>query len=293
MKCKFCGSDSKVIYKGLIKTGLLSGYTEKEYPVYQCTQCGVIWNEGYKDLKDTYYESGEYRENIDGNSEIASYREKYDGQVLWHLELTGTDIFRDKNVCDIGCGGGSFLDFVNTPAKSIIAIEPNEQFHSGLREQGYSVYAYTSDALKEWKEKINVITSFDAIEHVYEPQSFVEDIYNLLEEGGKCVIGTPTDYPVLREMLGDEFNKFIFQVQHPWVFSEKCLKNMFEKAGFTKVDVVASQKYGLGNLVAWLYERKPRGDIKYPFISPDIDAAYKINMAKNGYAEYLTVYAEK
>ena len=113
------------------------------------TQCGVIWNEGYKDLKDTYYESGEYRKNIDGNSEIASYREKYDSQVLWHLELTGTDIFRDKNICDIGCGGGSFLDFINTPAKSIIAIEPNQQFHSGLREQGYSVYPYTSDALKD------------------------------------------------------------------------------------------------------------------------------------------------
>ena len=288
-----CGGEEKIIYNGPLKTGLLSGHTEADYPVFQCKKCGVIWNEAYKDLRADYYESGEYRENIEGDSEIATYRRLHDKEVLWHLEMTSTDIFREKVICDIGCGGGSFLDFIKTAAKESIAIEPDIKYHSGLIKQGYLVYQYTSDAITLWKDKVDVITSFDVIEHTYDPAAFVSDIYNLLTKSGKCIIGTPTDYPVLREMLGNEFDRFIFQVQHPWVFSSDALKNLFVETGFRKIEVVPSQKYGLGNLLAWLYERKPRGDIKYPFVSPTIDAAYKQEMAENGYAEYLTVYAEK
>ena len=155
------------------------------------------------------------------------------------------------------------------------------------------MYSYSSEALKDWGGKIDVITGFDVIEHVYEPGDFVADIYELLVKGGKCVIGTPTDYPILREMLGDSFNKFLFQVPHPWIFSEKSLKKMFEDAGFSKVDIVVTQKYGLGNLLAWLNDKAPRGNITYPFISPALDALYKEEMAANGYGEYITVYAEK
>lgn len=59
------------------------------------------------------------------------------------------------------CGGGSFLDFVNTPSKSVIAIEPNENYYQVLKERGYFVYSYAANAMEEWMEKVNVITSFD------------------------------------------------------------------------------------------------------------------------------------
>lgn len=293
MKCKLCGGDEQTIYMGPLKTGLITGHTDKNYPVFQCKRCKVIWNEAYKDLHDDFYESGEYRERIEGNSESETYHQLHDQDVLWHLETTGTDIFRQKVVCDIGCGGGSFLDFINTVSKKAVAIEPNKKYHDALKRQGYSVFQYAQDAMEEYAGKIDVITSFDVIEHVNDPKLFAKDAFELLSDGGKCIIGTPTDYPVLRQMLGDEFNRFIFQVQHPWVFSETSLRNIFEEAGFKDIQVIPSQKFGLGNLLAWLNERKPRGDVKYPFISPAIDAVYRQEMAKNGYAEYLTVYAEK
>ena len=293
MNCKLCNGKSDIIYEGPLKTGLLSGYTQKHYPVYQCKKCNVIWNEGYKDEKADFYESGEYRERIDGTSEIDAYRAKYDKDVLFKLQLTGTELFRGNVVCDIGCGGGSFLDFVSTPAKSILAIEPNEKYRAGLKKQGYFVYSYASMAKQDWMKKVNVITSFDVIEHVYDPKGFVTDIYDLLVEGGKCVVGTPTDYPVLREFLGDTFNQFIFQVQHPWVFSKESLIDLFKAVGFKYVNIEAKQKYGLGNLLSWLYDHTPRGDIKYPFISPAVDVVYKEEMSKNGHGEYLVVYAEK
>ena len=294
IKCKLCNCDDvSVIYKGPIKTGLLDGYTHKDYEVYQCGKCETIWNEAYKDVADDFYESEEYRKRIEGDSEIATYHKKHDSEVLDKLNMTGTAIFRDKIVADIGCAAGSFLEFLHGVAKTIIAVEPSKKYRDYLTSiwEG-GIYSYASDALPYWGNKVDVVTSFDVIEHVEDVQRFADEIYELCAPGGRCIIGTPTDYPVLRKMLGREFDKFIFQVQHPWVLSEKSFFALFKNAGFRNITIKTRQKYGLGNLLAWLNERKPRGDIKYDFISETIDAAYKAEMGKYN-AEYLVLYAEK
>lgn len=293
MKCKICGCEEiKIIYRGPIKTGLLDGYTEKEYDVYQCEQCKVIWNLAQEEETSEFYESEEYRKRIEGNSYISTYYEKHDKEVLDKLKMTGTEIFRNSIVADIGCAGGSFLDFVSGVARQIVAIEPSRTYQKVLKEKGYYAYQYASEALKKWDNKCDVVTSFDVIEHVDSPTNFAKEVYELLRTGGLAVIGTPTDYAVLRKMLGNKFDKFIFQVQHPWVLSEESLSLIFKEAGFNDIRIEKKQKYGLGNLLAWLHEEKPRGDIKFDFISDTLDAAYKKEMGRLG-GEYLIIYATK
>ena len=121
MKCQICGSDhSEIIYSGKIKTGLLDGYTDKDYDVFQCEDCRTIWNFGYKDYDVAdFYESEEYRTRIENDTSIDAYCKKYDKEVLDKLTMTGTDIFRNKIVADIGCGGGSFIDFVGGGIKRV------------------------------------------------------------------------------------------------------------------------------------------------------------------------------
>lgn len=292
MKCRICGcEETEVIYHGPIKTGLLDGYTAEDYDVYQCRKCKVIWNlAGHEKIRE-FYEDGEYRKRIDGNPEIDIYYRKYDREVLDKLELTGTDLFRNQVVADIGCGGGSFLDFVSGAAKEIVTIEPAKIYRKELQKK-YHAYPYAADAMESWQERCDIVTSFDVVEHAEDPREFIQDIFQLLKPGGKAVVGTPTDYPVLRRMLGDVFNKFVFQVQHPWILSKPSLQIMFEEAGFSDIRIETKQKYGLGNLLAWLKEGKPRGDVKFDFISDTLDAAYKKEMGHLA-GEYLTVYAEK
>ena len=75
---------------------------------------------------------------------------------------------------------------------------------------------------KSWGNKIDVITSFDVIEHVEEPTKFITDIFELLAEGGQAIIGTPTEAPVMRELLGEIFEKkLLFSTQHIWIFLKK------------------------------------------------------------------------
>ncbi|MDR2410309.1 MAG: class I SAM-dependent methyltransferase [Bacteroidales bacterium] len=287
--CDICGSTKiSITYHGSIRTG--PGRTERAYDMYCCSDCGTIWHEN--DIPEQYYESTQYRMELEGSEDIEDFYKRHDWESLDKFSYTGTDIFRNKIVADIGCGGGGWLDFLKGVAGITVAVEPSENYRKHLKEKGHVTYGYMKDVMNDYGGSIDVLTSFDVIEHVADPEDFVNDIFHLVNDTGKVIVGTPTDHPHLRELLGDDFNSFIFSVQHPWVFTERGLLLLFKKAGFQEIQIKKYMKYGLGNVFAWLQEGEPKGHISYPCISPTLNEAWKANLAETGYADYLVVYAD-
>lgn len=298
MDCKLCKSSRvEVIYDGLIRDGGLGKYTDSNVKMYQCADCGVIWHNaggGIYDLNQ-YYESTEYRMSLEGTSDEADFYNKHDFESLDKFQYTGTDVYRNRTVADIGCGCGAFLDFIKGVAKECVAVEPSQAYRGVMERKGYDTYAYMQDAMTRWRGKIDLITSFDVIEHVEKPDEFVKDIYELLGQGGKAVIGTPTDAPVMRRLLGNIYEqKLLFSTQHLWILSEKSLRDMSEKAGFQSVKVKYFQRYGVNNLLGWLREKEPRSEIREDdFITPALDAVWRSECGRNGMADYIVIYACK
>jgi 2-polyprenyl-3-methyl-5-hydroxy-6-metoxy-1,4-benzoquinol methylase len=142
--------------------------------------------------------------------------------------------------------------------------------------------------------RVSIVTSFDVIEHVENPIRFIEDIYQLLEKGGKAIIGTPTDAPVMRELLGDIYEQQqLFSTQHLWVLGEKNLKLIADKVGFENVNVKYFQRYGINNLLGWLREKKTRSDINSGYISRTLDETWKAEISDKGLSDYIVLYLEK
>lgn len=203
MKCKLCGSNRlHITYKGKIRNGGLGKYTREDIEIYKCENCDVIWHDAVIDDLEQYYESSEYRDSLEGSSEADIFYKLHDKETLNKFLYTGTDIFRYKVVADIGCGCGAFLDFLKGVASEIVAVEPSETYRQVMNKKGFHTYAYAEEAKLDWQNKIDVITSFDVIEHVEDPMGFLKECYYLLKEGGQAVIGTPTDAPVMRSLLG-------------------------------------------------------------------------------------------
>ena len=145
MECKICKSKNiKIAYNGLIRNGGLGKYTKNPIAMYQCCDCDVIWHEKTIDTKE-YYESQEYRKDLEGTSEEADFYRLHDKESLDKFQYTGTTIFRNKVVADIGCGAGAFLDYIKGVAKEIIAIEPSETYRKIMDKKGFHTYAYASD----------------------------------------------------------------------------------------------------------------------------------------------------
>ena len=228
MVCKICGSEKvKIVYEGIIRDGGLGKYTDDPVKVWRCMECNAFWHDQTKNLKQ-YYESNEYRESLEGTVEERDFYELHDKESLDKFKYTGTTIFRDKVVADIGCGCGAFLDYIKGVAQSVIGIEPTQKYRTIMERKGVRTYAYADDAKKEGlKGKIDVVMSFDVIEHVESPQNFIEDYYDLLTDDGIGIIGTPTDAPIMRNLLGEIYErKQLFSTQHLWILGEENLKIM-------------------------------------------------------------------
>ena len=294
VKCKLCSSNEvECTYKGPIRDGGLNCYTNCEIEIYKCSQCGVIWHEPLHN-SDEYYESEEYRSSVDLSAETQTYYQLHDKECLDKFLYTGTAIFRNKIVADIGCGGGSFLDYLSGVAKRVIGIEPSETFRKTLIEKNYITYDYAEKARKDFEGKVDVVTSFDVIEHVTDPLGFLLDIYALLNEGGHAIIGTPTDAPAMRALLGEVYEKkVLFTAQHIWIFSETSLKSLAEKAGFKNIRVRFVQRYGIDNMLGWLINKAPNSGMLFPFVSRTFDAVWKGQLEEQKYADYVVLYIEK
>lgn len=185
MNCKLCGSDQvKIIYNDVLRNGGIGRYTKEPVPMYQCEECGTIWHEPVVADIEEYYESPEYRAMMDEGSGEEDFYRNHDKETLDKFKYTGTDIFRNRVVADVGCGAGAFLDFLKGVASEVIAIEPSGPYRKILQGKGFSTYAYTEDALRDHRGQADVITSFDVIEHVEDPQAFLQSSYDLLARGG-------------------------------------------------------------------------------------------------------------
>ncbi len=295
MKCKLCRSENiHIIYNGQIRNGGLGKYTDNKVNIFQCDNCNVIWHENQFSDMEKYYESKEYRNSLEGSSEEEQFYLLHDKETLNKFQYTGTDIFRDKIVADIGCGCGAFLDFLKGVAKTIIAVEPSETYRNVMEKKGFYTYSYADEAKEFYAGKVDVITSFDVIEHVERPDSFMNDIYELLREGGKAIIGTPTDAPVMRTLLGEIYEKkVLFSTQHLWIFSNKNLKILAKDAGFLNIDIKYFQRYGIGNLFGWIRDKEPKGDIQNEFITHTFDSVWKSQCDDYGTSDYIILYLTK
>jgi len=293
MHCSICGSDNtEITYKGKIRNGAPGKMTDESISMYRCENCFTIWHECFS-ADNELYQTDDYRESIGEMVTLQEFYSKHDAEILDKLNYTGTEVYRDKLFMDIGCGGGGLADFIRTVASEAILIEPNANFAGQLRKKGYKVFAYADDALEEYENKIELIISFDVIEHVDNPQVFLSSIYKLLSPDGIAYIGTPTEYPVLRSLLGSEFDAFVFSTQHTWVFSREGLEYLARNCGFSAYSVSFYQRFGLGNLIAWLQTRQPKGEMIYEFITPTLQSHYKSEMARDGTAEYLVLKLSK
>ncbi|MBE5913598.1 MAG: class I SAM-dependent methyltransferase [Pseudobutyrivibrio ruminis] len=295
--CPICRSRKVIVeYDGIIRNGGLGKYTDTNVKMFRCKECETIWHDNLIDLI-SYYQTDTYRMSLEDSVDAQEFYRLHDRESLDKLRYTGM-IYRNKNVADVGCGCGAFLDVVSGMAKETIAIEPTLKYREIMsKEKHYNTYAYSKDALEDWREKVDVAVSFDVIEHVDNPKEFLIDIFNMLSnDNGYAVIGTPTETPVMRKLLGEIYDKkILFSVQHKWIFSEKSLRIMASEAGFKSDDVKIKyfQRYDLNNAMGWVNSKNPGNAIADGVISETMNQVWKSELENKGMSDYIVLYLSK
>lgn len=93
-------------------------------------------------------------------------------------------------VLEIGCGGGAFLSSLS--GMTVEGIEFNDRAIDRARARGLSVEKKTMRELIEAGAAYDVVCSFQVLEHVAEPRTFLEECRALVRPGGLVVAGVPS-----------------------------------------------------------------------------------------------------
>lgn len=288
--CKICGSEnSEVAYKGPIRLGKYPNISSEDYELLKCKDCLAITLPPIMEDVGSYYDGEAYRKEVDDGSEAADYFKLHDAEQQQKLGIIGTEVFRDKIVADVGCGAGSFLDYIGGVCKKGVAIEPYETFKVSLAQRGYPTYSYVKNAIEDFENRVDIVTSFSVLEHVEDPISFLNDIRQLLAIGGKLYLSTPNANDILLEAQ-PSYAKFYYRKAHLWYFSDKALANLLKLAGYSEIQIIPHHRFGLANFLTWLKDGSPKGDLQLGFLTPSMDSVWKSELERTARCDYL--YAE-
>lgn len=280
-------------YEGPIRIGKFGHLSGKHVQVVQCRGCGSQSLLSLIEDQAKFYESEAYRKEVDGDCDTQDYYRLHDGEQVKHFNVAGTALFRNKIVADIGCGAGSFLDYIKNVSNQAIAIEPSSVFRKSLVERGFVVYPYAADAVGDYHEKIDIAVSYSVLEHIEDPLAFLKDIRRLLNKDGKLIISTPNADDLLLELIPESYKPFFYRKAHLWYFNRESLNNLLTTAGFDHIVITPFHRFGVGNFLAWIRDKKPKGDMQFDFISTTLDAVWKSELEKTFRCDYLYASAGK
>jgi len=281
---------SELLYSGPIRDGVHGVMTERSHEVVRCLGCGLV-RLAENPIYDEYYQSDEYRKTYNTTSSADKYIQIHDKEQLPRLERIGVDAFRDKNVLDYGCGGGSFLDLIAGVAKKTIGIEPFIGYHKSLRERGHDIYSSPEEALSVLSDKVDVVVSFAVIEHVQRADDFLINIKNFLHKSGRVYLETNNLNDILLRMNIPKYPQFFYRTAHCWYFDSTTFERLVSNAGFSDINISFRHSFDLSNMMLWAINGKPTGCGGVDFFDSTINSSWVDFVEKNGLSDMIFIDA--
>lgn len=247
--CYNCNSDErKLLHKGV--------RDNQQIDVLRCKNCGLVFLSDCSHIDDSFYENSGM---FGATSDLKSWLENTAVDDKRRFEFL-KDRIKNKTLVDFGCGNAGFLNFAKTSAKKVYGIELQKEFCDYFKECGLEVHSDISKV----EEKTDFITMFHVLEHLKDPVETLKNLKENLYENGKIIIEVPNaDDALLSLYKSAEFADFTYWSCHLYLYNEKTLKQIVEKAGYKVDSIKFIQRYNLMNHLYWLIKKKPGGHIKW------------------------------
>ena len=205
----------------------LKGYYE-QHQMVKCQDCSFVFMERIPTL-----------EELDAHYSVYAYSgEGYLSPITiksYNLLLDEFEKYRKTNkILDVGCGRGWFLDAAKKRGWEVYGTEFSSTAVQLNTEKGIAMKEGKLNPADFENVEFDVITSFEVIEHINNPNEELENIASLLRKGGLFFCTTPNFDSLLRYYLKAAYN-VIGYPEHLSYYTKKTLNKVVKKHGLKPI----------------------------------------------------------
>jgi len=185
------------------------------------------------------------------------------------IKLLKPHFGKNKRLLEIGCSAGMFLYHAKKHVREVVGMDYDiASAKYASKKCKCKVYTDNIEDTDLEENSFDIICSFQALEHMKDPEAFLRNIRKYLKPNGIIAIEVPNLYDSLAYIYDlPNHRQFFFHSAHLWYFTEKSLKKLMGKASF-KGKVSHMQDYNIMNHMNWIIKDKPDKDCIAGLSSP-------------------------
>lgn len=141
---------------------------------------------------------------------------------------------------DVGCATGFFLDVSLTKGYETFGVELSKEAIKKSNKK-HNIFNGTLEDAKFQDSFFDVVTMFDIIEHVLNPDETIKEVYRILKRSGLLVLTTPDISSWHAKIMGRKWG-LITPLEHLWYYSPKTITLTLEKNNFNVMKIKKNVK---------------------------------------------------
>jgi 2-polyprenyl-3-methyl-5-hydroxy-6-metoxy-1,4-benzoquinol methylase len=168
-------------------------------------------------------------------------RRGYDARYDLAFQMARAQVGPATSVLDVGCGIGNFLEWARRHGLQGTGVDVDAQAIAVAQSRGLTAgFADDVEALLGNDPTVDVLTLWDVIEHVFDPEAFLGQFLVRLKPGGAILLETPdAAFPVrallrgLHAASGGRLNMVdtMYYWEHKVYFTEEGLRRLLAAHG--------------------------------------------------------------
>ncbi len=175
-----------------------------------------------------------YWREIANPSMKESRRPMYQERVNYSKKLFESLQYNPESSLEIGGGNGEFAEELasDSEIRNIVVLEPQQL---DLKSNKIEILTGGFDDLNHMERTFDVVFAWELIEHILEPDQFLQLVRKVMAPGAMFLLSTPNEKSVETRKLQTESSNILFD--HVRLYNPNAIKRLFERNGFRIVEL--------------------------------------------------------
>jgi 2-polyprenyl-3-methyl-5-hydroxy-6-metoxy-1,4-benzoquinol methylase len=208
--------------------------TQESFELVRCPQCGLVITQPQppESAINRYYETDDY---ISHAAEVRSMMDRlYYGVRRWMVERKKALIERHsigKDLVDIGTGTGFFALHMRNAGWQVNAFEPSADARRVAKDKHHLEVQEIGKLFDLPGDSADVVTMWHVLEHVHDPNAYIQLIHRVLRDEGMLLIAVPNYQSYDARAYGEYWGAWDVP-RHLWHFNPESVFRLLDRHGF-------------------------------------------------------------